>query len=69
MTPGREWLGTWESYAPLTPDEWRADEPYLQRLTNAVPVGVTIREMTVWVHGREYRWERIDVTTVEDARG
>jgi hypothetical protein len=60
----REWAGFWETEAPLTPDEWAADLPLIEGLLAAIPAGVTVRDMSVWVHGREYHWRRIDVTTI-----
>lgn len=53
--------GSWETEAPLTPDEFDEDKAILSRLLQAVPDEVTIRDMEIWVHGREYRWRRLEV--------
>jgi hypothetical protein len=55
-------LGYWECRAPLTKEELLADREYLDLFQNALPSEITVGNATVWIHGREYQWTRLDVT-------
>lgn len=56
-----EYLGYWDVDAPLTPEEQNADMAILAKFQ--VPEGMTLKDCTVWVHGREWRWrsERVGI--------
>lgn len=54
--------GYFRTEAPLTPAEVDEDRPLLDAFLNAIPKGVAIRYATVWVHGREWEWERITMS-------
>jgi len=57
-----DWIGYWETEAPLEPDEQSADIALLSKIN--IPEGVTINRMTVWVHGREWEWQRVNATVM-----
>lgn len=64
MSMGKEWVGSWIIEAPLRQEEWEEDKPILDQFHASIPAEITIANMTVWVHGREYRWDRVNVTTI-----
>ena len=66
---GHDWVGYFDCDAPLTPEEASADEPYLKAFVDALPPEVTVVYAAVWVHGREYDWHKINVTTVGESHG
>jgi hypothetical protein len=57
-----EWIGYWEIEAPVNPEEQDADMALLTQIK--MPEEVTISRMTVWVHGREWNWTRVNVSAM-----
>jgi len=58
-----EYLGYWRISAPLTPEEHAADQPILDAILKDLPDGVTVARLEVWVHGRLWEWEKVNVGT------
>jgi hypothetical protein len=57
-----QWLGFWKIDAPLTNAQYEEDRVILGQLMTPVPEGATLKRVEVWVNGRSYYWENLDVT-------
>lgn len=61
MSEEKTLIGWWSPEAPLTPEQIKEDMALLVQIT--FPDGIHINRSEVYVNGRRWKWESVDVST------